>query len=107
MGTMSRNPESGTARKSPRLLTSVKLAKILSFWLVLAVVLLSLFAATTVSAHSESPRAAAPRLYFGLVYPQTPDITALANYETQIGKGVSLVLWYQSWVQNNQQQTFP
>jgi hypothetical protein len=107
MGKMSRNLELGTDRESPRYRTSSKYSKILSLWLILAVVPLLLFEAMNVSAHAEPRSTATPKLYFGLIYPQTPDISALANYETQIGKGVSLVLWYQSWVQGNQQQPFP
>jgi Glycosyl hydrolase family 26 len=107
MGKMSRKLESGTDRKSPRHFTSSKYSKIRSLWLILAVVPLLLFEATNVSAHAEPMSAATPKLYFGLIYPQTPDITALASYETLIGKGVSLVLWYQSWEEGNQLQPFP
>jgi hypothetical protein len=49
----------------------------------------------------------APELYFGLVYPDAPNITSLSSYETQIGKHVSMVLWYQPWDENNQMQSFP
>lgn len=47
------------------------------------------------------------QLYFGLTYPQTPNLSALSNYETEIGKNVSLVLWYQSWIEQGQRQAFP
>ena len=49
----------------------------------------------------------APELYLGLVYPGEPDIPTLSQDETQIRKGVSIVLWYQSWEQSNQMQVFP
>jgi hypothetical protein len=107
MGKMSRKLESGTDYKSPRHFTSSRYSKIWSLWLILAVVPLLLFKAMNVSAHAEPMSTATPKLYFGLIYPQTPDIRALANYETQIGKGVSLVLWYQSWVEGNRPQPFP
>ena len=51
--------------------------------------------------------AQAPEVYFGLIYPQTPDLPTLQQYDAEIGKGMSLVLWYQSWEQDGQQQTFP
>ena len=75
-------------------------------WLVTTVlILLPCVTSTPVSAHAAP--ASAPELYFGLTYPGTPDIPTLSTYETQIGKRVSLVLWYQSWEQNNQLQSFP
>jgi hypothetical protein len=46
-------------------------------------------------------------LYFGLIYPQTPDIATLERYNAEIGKPMSVVLWYQSWVQGGQRQPFP
>lgn len=49
----------------------------------------------------------APALYFGLTYPETPNISTLNTYEREIGKNVSLVLWYQSWVESGQRQPFP
>jgi hypothetical protein len=104
---MSQNLESGTVHKSPRHLISSKYSMIRSLWLILATVPLLLIQATTVSAHAEPMSAATPKLYFGLIYPGTPDIPTLANYENQIGKDVSLVLWYQSWEESNQLQPFP
>src|SRR5215469_15128551 len=50
---------------------------------------------------------AAPELYYGLAYPGTPDIPTLRKYETEIGKGASIVMWYQSWNEGNQMQAFP
>src|SRR5215469_8628252 len=47
------------------------------------------------------------QLYYGFEYPGTPDVGALGKVEAEIGKGTSLVLWYQSWVQYGQQQAFP
>ncbi len=41
------------------------------------------------------------------MYPTTPDIKDLGTYETQIGKRVSLVLWYQSWKEGGQLKGFP
>jgi hypothetical protein len=49
----------------------------------------------------------APELYLGIVYPDAPNITSLSIHEAQIGKGVSLVLWYQAWEQDGQMQSFP
>jgi hypothetical protein len=57
--------------------------------------------------HASPARAVAPELYFGLVYPGDPDIPTLSHYETQMRKRVSLVLWYQSWEQDGQMQSFP
>jgi hypothetical protein len=104
---MSRNLGLGRAHKSPRHLTSAKIAKILSLWLMLAVVPLLLFEAKDVSAHAEPIRAATPKLYFGLTYPGDPDIGALSPYESQIGKRASLVIWYQPWEMRGQPQPFP
>jgi len=61
----------------------------------------------TFAAHASAARATAPEMYWGLVYPDVPDVPTLSQYETQIGKGVSIVMWYQSWRQNNQLQAFP
>ncbi len=46
-------------------------------------------------------------VYFGLIYPQTPDIATLQKYNAEIGKPMSMVLWYQSWMQDGQRQDFP
>jgi hypothetical protein len=60
-----------------------------------------------VSAHASPAHAVAPELYLGLVYPNVPDIPTLSTYETKIGKGVSIVMWYQAWEESNQMQSFP
>jgi len=46
-------------------------------------------------------------IYFGLVYPGAPDISILLTKEAQLQHGMSLVLWYQDWVMNGQQEAFP
>lgn len=55
--------------------------------------------------------AAAPsstsQIYFGLVYPNAPDIPTLQAKEAQLQHGMSLMLWYQDWVEGGQQQPFP
>ena len=73
-----------------------------------ALFLLPVLALTqVVAAHASPAQAVAPELYVGLVYPGAPDIPTLSHYETQIGKGSSLVLWYQAWDENHQMQAFP
>ncbi len=52
-------------------------------------------------------QASSPDIYFGLEYPGVPDPGALSKYEGEIGKPVSLVLWYESWVSYGQPQFFP
>jgi hypothetical protein len=66
-----------------------------------------LASAPVFTAHASPARAVAPELYFGLVYPNVPDIPTLGTYETRIGKGVSIVMWYQSWQEGGQMQAFP
>lgn len=66
-------------------------------------------ASPTLPATATAPATAQPRpqIYFGLMYPGTPDVTALSKLESQMGKPVSLALWYQSWKQGGQIQRFP
>ncbi len=79
-------------------------AVVASLWLFLGATLMlgpGTVAASPAGANSKA------ELYFGLMYPTTPDIKDLGTYETQIGKRVSLVLWYQSWKEGGQLQGFP
>jgi hypothetical protein len=46
-------------------------------------------------------------VYFGLEYPEAPDVTALTHYETELGAGAALVLWYQDWIEGGALQHFP
>jgi hypothetical protein len=96
------------AKSTRRLVTRyTSLGRSLLLWLALGAALILPLVSSEVSAHPEPRATTSPKLYFGLEYPQTPDISALGKYETQIGKGASLVLWYQSWEQGNQMQPFP
>jgi hypothetical protein len=89
---------------------------LLALWLAigaLGALLVLLPAATTAHAAAQpaaqtTPQAAAQlQLYYGMVYPGAPDVGVLQTYEHQIGKGMSLVLWYQSWIEGGSFQGFP
>jgi hypothetical protein len=108
MGQISRPMASSTMRRSMCRPISSKFLRILLLWLAATTLLLLPFL--------ESPQAAAtpasspavtPELYLGVVYPDAPNITSLSSHEAQIGKHVSMVLWYQPWDENNQMQSFP
>ena len=108
MGQMSQHVDSTKACGATHKLTSSRLTRMVLLWLVTTVlILLPCVTSTPVSAHAALAPASAPELYFGLTYPGTPDIPTLSTYETQIGKGVSLVSWYQPWEFGNQLQPFP
>jgi hypothetical protein len=78
-------------------------------WLVATALLLASFLVPTqvLSALASPARVVAPELYLGLVYPGAPEIPTLRTYETRIGKGASIVMWYQAWSEDNQMQSFP
>ncbi len=61
-------------------------------------------AASVGAAASTSPGGS---IYFGVVYPQAPDIPTLQGMEAELQHNISLVLWYQSWEMANQPQAFP
>ena len=42
-----------------------------------------------------------------MMFPGTPSISDLESNEVEVGKGMSLVLWYQSWKEGGALQTFP
>src|SRR5262249_42885128 len=108
MGEMPRSIESRNVRRSAGKHTSLTLARTLALWLIIVALLqISLVASTTASAHPVPERAVTPEAYFGLIYPGNPDIGDLRPYETQIGKRVSLMLWYEPWQNSGQLQPFP
>jgi hypothetical protein len=79
-------------------------ARGLLLWLAIGAALIPTFASHQALAH---PSVSVNPLYFGLMYPNSPDINSLSTIENQIGKGTSLLLFYESWEYNNQLQAFP
>jgi Glycosyl hydrolase family 26 len=77
-----------------------------ALWLAVGT-LLVLLPGAAAPAHAAAQAAAQLELYYGMVYPGAPDISVLQTYEHQIGKGMSLVLWYQSWIEGGSFQGFP
>jgi hypothetical protein len=108
MGQMSGPIASSTMRTSTWKPISSQVIRILLLWLVTTALLpFAFLELPQVSANPSSVRAVAPELYFGVVYPDAPNIPSLNSHETQIGKHVSMVLWYQPWSENGQMQPFP
>jgi hypothetical protein len=80
-------------------------ARGLLLWLAIGAALIPSFASNNeVSAH---PASTVNPIYFGLMYPNSPDVNSLSAIGSQVGKQASLDLWYESWELNGQLQAFP
>jgi hypothetical protein len=91
-----------------QLLRSLPMRTALQLGALMLVILGAAVASLIGALPANASASSAPReLYFGVMYPGTPDVAALRTEETKIGKGVSLALWYQGWELYDAPEPFP